>query len=361
MIKKIDIYIIKKYLVTFIVSIILILMLAVVFDSAERLDMFMGKGEIKPPLKEIVLNYYGNFVLFFANLFTPLFAFISVIFFTSRMASRLEIISILSTGTSYFRLLWPFILGAIIIASFNWISANYIIPQANQDKMNFEKKYFGKHNFSLPNIHRQISDSEYVYVAQFNMNNKSGEKFCYERFDANQIRLKIMCNNIIYDTIQHTWNLNEYIIRDMNGLNEKVRVGNKLDTILNFEPKIFIQDLKIMTTMSNKELNEYIEQEKTKGSKYIVFYELEKHSRNANPFTVIIMTLLGVPIASRKVRGGIGFHLGLGVALAFTYIFLGKIFTAYSASNTLDPILAVWIPNIFYAILAFILIRFAQK
>lgn len=361
MLKRVDRYIIGKYLTTFFVIIVLIISLASAFDFSERLDAFMGRGDLKPKLKEILLDYYLNFAIFFANMFAPFFAFIAVIFFTSRMASRLEIISILSTGTSYWRVLRPFLLTAMLIASLNWISGNFIIPKANLDKMKFEQKYFGKISMSLPNIHRQYNDSEFVYVKNFNFATKVGGAFAYEKFVDGQLTKKIMCHNLIYDSLNGSWKLQDYIIRDLDGLKEKMSRGSVMDTVFPFGPEIFKTETKKMVTMSNAELNDFIKEEKAKGSKYVNIYLLEKHQRNANPFAIIIMTLLAVPIASRKVRGGIGFHLATGVGLAFTYIYIGKIFTASAATGGIDPFWALWLPNIIFLGLAGVLIRFAQK
>lgn len=361
MFKKIDRYIMVRYLVTFFVAITLIILLASSFDFSEKLDSFMGKGGVKPTVKEILKDYYLNFAIYFANLFTPLFAFISVIFFTSRMASRLEIISILSTGTSYWRMLTPFIVSAFLLAGLNWISANYVIPKANLDKMNFEKKYFTRISFNTPNIHRQYSDSEHVYVKNFDFNTKTGTGFAYEKFVNGQLVKKIMCRDAVYDSTHNKWKLLSYNIRIFNGLKESMLSGKQMDTIFPFTPVLFKNVNRQMVTMSNAELNKFIQEEKSRGSKYVNIYLLEKHQRNANPFAVVIMTLLGVPIASRKVRGGIGIHLAMGVTLAFTYIYIGKIFTASASTGGVDPFWAVWLPNIIFLGLAGVLVRFAQK
>jgi lipopolysaccharide export system permease protein len=321
----------------------------------------MGRGDTKPKISEIFLDYYLNFAIYFANMFAPFFAFIAVIFFTSRMASRLEIISILSTGTSYWRVLRPFLLSAILIAGLNWISGNYIIPKANLDKMNFEQKYFGRVNLSMPNIHRQYNDSEFVYVKNYNFATNIGGAFAYEKFVNGQLTKKIMCHNLIYDSLNGKWKLQDYIVRDLDGLKEKMTRGTELDTVFPFTPDIFRTETRRMITMSNSELDDFIKEEKAKGSKYVNIYMLEKHQRNANPFTIIVMTLLGVPIASRKVRGGIGLHLAIGVTLAFTYIYMGKVFTASASTGGIDPFWALWVPNLIFLGMAAILIRFAQK
>ena len=361
MIKKVDRYIMGKYLATFFVIIGLIISLASAFDFSEKLDSFMGRGDLKPKVSEILIDYYLNFAIFFANLFAPFFAFIACIFFTSRMATRLEIISILSTGTSYWRLLRPYLLTAFLLGALNWVSGNFIIPKANQDKMNFEQKYFGRINISLPNIHRQYNDSEFVYVKNFNFSTKMGGAFAYEKFISGQLTKKIMSHNVIYDTINNRWKLQDYIIRDLDGLKEKMSRGTEMDTAFPFTPAIFKSEVKTIYNMSNSELNKFIAEERGRGSKYINIYLLEKHQRNANPFAIIIMTLLAVPIASRKVRGGIGIHLAMGVAIAFAYIYMSKIFTASASTGGIDPLWAIWLPNFIFLGLAGVLIRFAQK
>jgi len=361
MLKKIDRYIMGKFMVTFFVIIGMIILLASVFDFSEKLDAFVGKGEQGPSLRAILLEYYLNFALFFANMFAPFFAFIAVIFFTSRMAARLEIISILGSGASYSRLLRPFIVTACFIALLNWLSANFVIPKANEVKMNFEQKYFGRMNFSMMNVHRQYSDSEFVYVKSFNFQIKSGGAFAYEKFVDGQLKTKIMSHTVLYDTINNRWKLMDYLIRDLNGVKEKMRSGSQMDTIFPFTPEIFRHETKKIITMSNEELDDFIEQEKLHGSKYLNIYMLEKHQRHANPFTIIVMTLLAVPIASRKVRGGIGIHLAIGVTLAFTYIYLSKVFTASASTGGIDPFWALWIPNLLFFATSLGLIKYAQK
>lgn len=361
MIKRLDRYIIGKYLTTFFVAIFLILLISIAFDISEKLDAFLGRGGVKPTFKELVFDYYLNFVAFFSVLFSPLFAFISVIFFTSRMAARMELISILDTGTSFQRLLRPFLIAALVIASLSWTITNYILPGANEVRIGFERKFISRFSGISMHFHREINPGEYIYVERFDSKSNTGNRFAYEKVEDEQLVLKIMSHSIHYDSLNGKWILENYIIRDIMGLNEKMRVGSQLDTVFDFKPKMFVQDLKQMDMMTNKELNEYIRQEKKRGSKLVTFFEIEKHNRNASPFSTIILTLLAVPIASRKVRGGIGFHLALGVGLAFTYIFMQKVTTTYATKNLMSPLLAVWLPNILYSLVSLVLIRFAQK
>lgn len=364
MIKRIDWYIMRKYLTTFFVAIFLILALSIVFDFSEKMDRLIGgRNGVKPTTEQIIFDYYGGFVPFFANLFSPLFAFISVIFFTSRMASRLEIISILSTGVSYRRLLYPFVLSAAIISLMSWGVTNYILPVTNQKKVEFEKVYLGFGNMVAFHFHRQIAPNEYIYVESYDYVESYGSKFTYEKHKDGNLVKKMMCQSVRYDSLTNNWILNDYIIREFEGEKERMRKGATFDTSFgeNVNPSFFKLDLKVVESLTNKELNEFIASEKQKGSNFINIYLLEKHQRNSNPFSTIILTLLAVPIASRKVRGGIGFHLAMGVALAFGYIFVNKITSTYAVNNSIPPLLAVWLPNIIFLIVALVLIKKAQK
>lgn len=361
MFKRIDRYIMGKFMATFFVAITLILALTIVFDVSEKLDGFIGRPGFKPSMKEILFDYYLHFVPYFGNLFSPLFVFISVIFFTSRMASRLEIISILSTGISYWRLLVPYLVSASLIAIISWTLTNFILPRSNEIRIKFEKKYFGKRSETSYNFHRQLSKGEFVYVERYDVRANRASKFSYEKMENENLVLKIMAGHIVYDSITGGWQLHDYIIRTFDGLNEKVRRGQLLDTNFAFTPAFFKYDLKKIEMMSNRELSAYIEEERAKGSEFINLYLIEKHNRNANPFSTIILTLLGVPIASRKVRGGIGFHLAMGVAMAFSYIFLMRVTTTFALNGIMSPWLAVWFPNFIFAGVGFVLTRFAQK
>lgn len=364
MLKKTDRYIIQKYLTTFFVAIFLILALSIVFDFSEKMDRLIGgKGGVKPTTYEIIFDYYGGFVPYFANLFSPLFAFISVIFFTSRMASRLEIISILSTGTSYRRLLYPFVVSAVFISSLSWCVTNFVLPPANATRIEFEKKYLGIGNIVAYHFHRQIAPNEYAYVESFNYAENFGTKFSYEKHENGRIVKKILAQSAHFDSLTYEWKLNDFIIREFQGEKEIMRKGAYFDTTFGKEvtPSYFKLDLRVVESLTNKDLDRFIADEKAKGSNYINLYLLEKHQRNSNPFSTIILTLLAVPIASRKVRGGIGFHLAMGVALAFGYIFVNKVTSTYAVNNAIPPLLAVWLPNIIFTIVALVLIRKAQK
>jgi len=359
--KRLDRYIIGKFLSTFFVAILLIILLTIAFDISEKLDGFIGKGGLKPTMNEIMMDYYINFIPYFVTLFSPLFVFISVIFFTSRMATRMELISILDTGTSFTRMLMPFMFSAVVIASMSWSLTNFVLPRSNEVRIGFERKYFSRVTGTAMHFHREVDPGEYVYVERFDLKTNTGTKFAYEKLVDEQLRLKIMSHTIRYDSLRSHWVLDSYIVREMDGVKEKMRKGDMMDTTFNFDPSFFKQDLKQIEMMTNRELYAFIEDEQRKGSKFVNVYKIEKHQRNATPFSTIILTLLAVPIASRKVRGGIGFHLAMGVALAFTYIFMQKVTTTYAVNNVLSPFTAVWLPNFLYAIVGLVLTKFAQK
>lgn len=350
-----------KFLATFFVAILLIISITVVFDFSEKLDGFMGKSGVTPTTSQIIFDYYGNFIPYFANLFSPLFVFISVIFFTSRMASRLEIVSILSTGISYWRLLRPFLLAATLIAIGSFSLTNYVIPHANHTRIQFERTFLGKSVASTLNFHQQIRPGEMIYVERYDFKNQVGTKFSYEKIADGKLTYKLLSQTIRWDSTTSHWRIEDCLIRTFTDSSETFYTVGLIDTVLDFDPSFFKTDLKLVETMSNSELRDYIEREKKKGSKYIDFYLVEKHKRTANPFSTIILTLLAVPIASRKMRGGIGIHLAMGVSLAFAYIFMQRITTTYAVNGGWNPFLAVWIPNLVFIGIGLLLTRFAQK
>lgn len=357
--KLIDKYIIGKFLGTFFFSLLLIILIVVVFDISEKLEDFVGK---QAPLKAIIVDYYFNFIPWIVNLFSPLFTFIAVIFFTSRMASRTEIVAILSSGVSYTRLLFPYMLSATVIAILSLTLNNFVIPHATKKKVAFENKYIRNEFYnSERNIHKQISPGNYIYLQSYNTEENTGYKFSIEKFSKGKLFYKLMAENIKWDSIKKEWTINDYYVRYINDMNEYIKKGKSLDTMLAFTPSEFGRKDNTIETMDYYELNSYIDSERLKGSDNIELIELEKYRRVAFPFATFILTLIGVSIASRKVRGGIGMHIGLGIGISFTFIMFMQITTTFAASGLVSPLLAVWIPNIIFSFLAFYLLRIAQK
>ena len=357
--KKIDLYIIKRFLSTFFLTIGLILIVVIIFDISEKIDDFL---ESEVGLNKIIFKYYLNFIPYFINLFSPLFIFISVTFFTSRMANDTEIIAILTSGISFNRLLKPFLICALFLGCISFIFGNFIIPPANKVRIDFENQYLRKKAKSRKaNIHLQIQKDKYIYLENYNTFTNIGYNFTLEEFKNHQLQSKLKANYIKYDTIKNTWNINNYEIRNFTKDGENIISGTKKDTTINLHPRDFNIKKNIVEGMNFFELNQFIKEESLKGTEQIVFHKIEKHKRMAFPFSTIILTLIAVAIASRKIKGGIGIHLGLGILIAFTYIMFMQISTTFATNSNLPAMLAVWIPNILYSIVCIYLIKKAVK
>ncbi len=334
-------------------------MIVVVFDISEKIDDFLGK---EAPFKAIVFDFYFNFIPYFVNLFSPLFTFIAVILFTSKMAVRTEIVAILSSGVSYYRLLLPYMISAIVIALLSLYLNNFVIPIATKKRIAFEDRYIRNefHNRDR-NIHIQLTPGNYIYLESYSTTDNTGYKFAVEKFTDGQLNSKLMAETIKWDSLKSNWTLSNYYVRSIIGLEENIKKGVKLDTILGFTPKEFGRKDNTIETMDYAELNAYIESEKLKGSNNIELCEIEKYKRTAFPFATFILTIIGVSIASRKVRGGIGMHIGIGILISFTFILFMQVSTTFAASGLVSPLVAVWIPNILFSFLALFLLKIAQK
>lgn len=360
-VKIIDVYIIRKFLGTFIFSLILILTIAVVFDFAEKIDNFMEK---EAPAKAIIFDYYFNFIPYFAMLFAPLFVFISVIFFTSKMAANTEIIAVLNSGMSFRRMMWPYFLSAFVIAAFTFLLTNFVIPHANLKRIDFEDKYYRSSNRRVPvmNIHRQVLKDVYVYMESFNPISLAGRNFTIEKFnDSGRLVSKLTANNVRWDTASGKWTAVNYYLREIKDEEEVITRGSHIDTTLNLTPKDLSRSPGFVGTMTYTELNEYIQLLELQGSDELKLFKIEKHRRFASPFAVFILTLIGVTLSSRKVRGGIGMNIGIGLGLSFSYILFQQFASQFSLKGDLGPMFAMWIPNLLYIAIGFVLYRLAPK
>ncbi len=359
--KLIDAYIIKKFLGTFFFCLVLILTIAVVFDFAEKIDNFM---EHKAPFKLIIIEYYLNFIPYFAMLFAPLFVFIAVIFFTSKMAISTEIIAILNSGMSFRRMLWPYFLSAFIIASMTFMLTNFVIPKSNRIRMEFEEKYYkpSTRRVTLENIHRMEFKNEYVYMGTFNPLSMRGQNFTIEKFsDSGTLESKFSATSVVYDTTIHKWTALNYYIRTITDDHEVITRGKQIDTALNIKPMDFSRDPSFVGTMTSLELENYIKLLRLQGSDELKLFLIEKYRRFANPFAVFILTLIGVTLSSRKVRGGLGMNIGIGLMLSFSYILFLQFASQFSLKGSLGPMLAMWIPNIIYSVIGLVLYKMAPK
>jgi len=359
MLKKLDIYIIQKFLGTFVYSITLIILIVVIFDLSEKIDNFI---ENQAPFYDIVFVYYVNFIPYFVNLFSPLFTFIAVVFFTSRMAFNTEIIAILSSGVSFRRMLVPYMISAMLLALVSVYLSNVMIPAANEKRLEFEYVYVRSPDLSAGrHIHMQIRPGIFIYLESFNERTQTGYHFSLERIEQGELQYKMFADLARYNEEEDKWHIENYNIREIHGLKEELSFGRTLDTVLPLTPRDFIHNIKDMETMNFRELNEFIANERLKGSEAVSFYEVERHRRMAFPFSTLVLTLIGVALSSQKVRGGIGLHLGAGIALSFTFILFMQVTTTFATQGNLHPMMAVWIPNILFGLLGIYLIRKAPK
>lgn len=351
-IKILDLYIIRKFLGSYIFSILLLLAIVVVFDINEKLDSMLNA-----PLKETVFGYFMNFLPYFANQFSPLFTFIAVIFFTSKMADHSEIIAILSSGVSFKRLLLPYMFGALVIAGATFVLSAYIIPPANVKRIAYTNKYVKNKKVDYgANIQLMVKPGVIVYISRYDNNSKMGFQFSLEKFDKKVLKSRLTAQSIKYDTL-YNWTINDYTVRDFKGLRETMHKGSTLDTIIPFEPKDFLIASNDQEMLTTPELKHYIQKQKERGVGNIKNFEIELHRRYASTAAAFILTLIGMSLSARKQRGGTGVNLGVGIALSFSYILFSTVTATFAVSGYTSPMLAMWIPNIIFIVIAIFLYR----
>jgi lipopolysaccharide export system permease protein len=357
--KILDLYIIKKFLGTFIFSIILIIALAVVIDISEKIDAFIEK---QIPLSEIIFDYYFNFIPYYTNLFLFLFVFISVVFFTAKMAGKSEIIAIIGSGVSFKRLMYPYFISAFILALLSYFLSNFIIPPSNKVRLDFENTYInGTYYNNDRNIHKQVSPGVYIYLESFNSITSTANKFSIEKFKGTDLESKLISKRAVWDSIHRKWTIYDYNIRTITKNGQSMKFGKKIDSVINITPEDFNRRDTEKSTMDLKQLNVLINEIRLRGDTNLNTYLLEKHQRTAFPFSTFILTLIGVSLASRKSKGGTGLKLGIGLAMSFIYIFFMQIAAQFSIKGGLSPVLAAWIPNIIFLIIAAFLYKIAPK
>ncbi len=359
MFKILDRYILKQFLGTFFFTIGLIICITMVFDLSEKIDNFI---EHKLSMWTVLSEYYVYFIPYFANLFSPLFIFVAVILFTSRMAYRSEIVAILSAGVSFYRMMVPYLLGSTILAIISLGLNHFIIPKANEQRILFENTYINMPwQFYGRNQHYQIEPGTFIYFDSYSAERMTGYKSALEKFEDGKLKYKLISDHIVYDTTIQKWSVKKYYERTFDGLNEKVVEKEQLDTVFPFQPKDFSQRLKVIETMDYWQLNEFIATEEMRGSDYVDFFRVEREKRTAMPFAAFILTIIGVSLASRKVRGGIGMHIGLGLLLSFSYILFMQVSQTFAIEGNMNVRLAVWIPNIMYLVLGAVMLYRAPK
>ncbi len=350
-----DRYIIGKFLSTFFFILAMLMVIAVVFDAAEKIDDFI---KFNAPLHAIVFDYYVNFVFFYSNAFSSLIIFLSVIFFNSKMARNNEIIAVLSSGVSFNRLLRPYLISATLLAGMSVYLNHFVLPNANKVRLEFEENYM-HHPLVYNNVHREVSPGVIIYFK----NNYSGylDSYCMEKWENNELKSILFAQQAFEDTVNKTWKLRYYFMRTLGEDRDIITRGDEMDTALGFTVSDFGHRVEFASSMTYGELNRFIESERASGSQEVVLYEIEKHQRTAFPLAAYILTLIAVCISGRKVRGGLGFHLSIGLLMAVAYIFSMKMTTVAATNAGLDASIAVWIPNFIFLLLTVPIYLNAQK
>ena len=358
--RRLDWYIIRKFLGTYVFAIALIISIAVVFDFNEKQDKFMSHDA---PWSAIIFDYYLNFIPYFANLFSPLFVFIAVIFFTSKLAENSEIIAMFSAGMSFKRMLRPYMVSAAIIAVATFCLGAYVIPRGSVTRINFEDKYYKQRKTTTArNVQLEVDSGVIAYIDRFEDYSKTGYRFSLDKFEDKKLVSHLTARSITYDTTStYRWKVKNYMLRELKGRKEQIVKGTELDTTIIMEPSDFLIARNQQEMMTSPELKTYIDKQKQRGFANIKEFEIEYHRRIAMSFASFILTAIGLTLSSRKTKGGMGLHLGLGLALSFSYILFQTVSSTFAINGNMPAVLAVWMPNILYAIIAIYLYTKAPK
>jgi lipopolysaccharide export system permease protein len=359
MLSILDKYILRKYLGTFILMLLLFIPIGIVVNLAEKIDKIL---ENEVPFIEVAW-YYLDFTIYFANLLFPLFLFLSVIWFTSKLANNTEVIAFLSSGVSFYRFLRPYMIGATIVCIGALIMGMFLAPEASKGFNEFTYKYLkkGKKDRARSNVYRQINDNDYIYVSYFNVKQKSGNNFTLEHFDGNKMEYKISANRINYNDEDSTYTLKNYSKRIVDEHDDILISQKELDTVFSFELEDLTPVEYIAETLNYSELNSFIRREKARGSSYISRYEIVRNKRWSLPIAAYILTIIAVAVSSIKRRGGMGVNLAIGIGIGMIFIFFDKIFGTMAEQSDFSPFVATWFPNFVFAILAVYLLKNAKR
>ncbi len=337
--------------------------ISIVFDINEKIDKFLTNNA---PLKAIVFDYYVNFIPYYSNMFSPLFVFIAVIFFTSKLADNSEIIAMLSNGMSFKRLMKPYMISAGVIALISFILTSFIIPPANSTRVNFQNKYVRDKSVEYAtSIQMQVDDGVILYIDRFDNKSREGFNLALDKFENKELKSRLIATRIQYDTAYH-WVLHNYSIRDFEGMREKITAGTQMDTTINVTPSDFLVSVNDFEQMTTPQLYKYIKRQKSRGMANIggvsiTQFEIEYYKRFASVFSAFILTLIGASLSARKVKGGMGLNIGIGLGLSVSYILFMTVSSSFAISGTMSPLLAVWVPNIVFITIAAFLYRKAPN
>ena len=364
MITKIDWYILKKFLTTFFFCLVLLTLVVVVVDISEKTDDF---AKTQLPVLKIITDYYFGFIPKMDAMLAPLFVFISVIFFTSMMANRSEVIAILSSGVSYARFLRPYFLGGLLLSVLLWYGNKYVLPKANQKWAAFDAKYIKfnyqdyKNSSALTNYYFRLDSFSYAGIRYYDTTSKTGNNFFIQTFHNNQLTYNLRAESITWDTATNKWRLDRVIERRINALTEDINERPSLRMAYNFKPRDLQRDEYMKDKLSSPDLNEFIQLEKVRGSEDVNSLLIERYTRDAIPGSILILTMIGAILSSRKIRGGSGFHLAMGVVITVLYILVGRFATVFAVKGSFNPWIAAWLPNFLFGLLAVYLYRKAPK
>ncbi|QMU27179.1 LptF/LptG family permease [Adhaeribacter radiodurans] len=353
--KLLDKYILKKYLSTFVFVVLILVVIICVIDFTEKNDDFL---ETNPPFKSIIFDYYLNLIPFYSNMLSPITVFIATVFVTAKLAGRTEIVAILSSGVSFRRMLWPYVMGAIVIGAFTFAMIGWVIPNSNKTRVAFEVKYIKKpYTFEGRNIHFKLNPESYAYIESYNNTANIGYKFTLETIKGNELLAKLTSDAITWDEKKNKWHLDNYVLRKFEGDREITKQYGPIDTTLNLLPKDFASTYRLAETLTLPELNKFINQKKMRGADDTEIYLIEKYERFSYPFAIIILTTIGVILSSRKRRGGIGLQVALGFTLAFIFIIFVIMSRSFAQVGDVSPMLASWIPSIIFTFIGIILYK----
>lgn len=358
--KLIDKYILKRYIATFSVMLLLFIPIGIVIDISEKVNRMI---ERKVPVDKILV-YYVDFTIYFANLLFPIFLFLSVIWFTSKLANNTEIIAILSSGISYFRFLRPYFIGATIVSIFSLLMGFFLVPKASKGFNDFRYENLRASNVKTretTDIYRQIGNGEFIFVSNYNYLSKTGFNFIYEKFEDNVLLYKITANRIKYDEDENEYTLYNFQKRKIGELKDVLQFSDRRKMKFNFEPDDLTPVVYVAETMTLGELNTFINNEREKGNANINTYLVVFYKKFSLPVAAFILTIIAVAVSSMKRRGGMGVNLAIGIVIAFSYIFFDKIFGTLAEKSSISPLIAVWLPNIVFGILAVYLLRNAKR
>lgn len=359
---RLDWYIIRKFIGTYIFSIVLIISIALVFDFNENLSKFT---KYHAPWRAIVFDYYANFIPYYSNLFSPLFVFIAVIFFTSKLAGNSEIIAMLSSGISFRRLMRPYMISCVLIASVTFYLNSFVIPHGTVIRQNFESLYRNsKKNTSAENVQLQVGKGTVAYIQHYDDRYKRGYGFSLDKFEGKKLVSHMTAMEIQYDTIadaKYHWKATNWKTRTLVGLRERIVTGDVKDTVILMEPTDLVYSKGQQETFTSPELLDYISKQTSRGSGNVVQYEVEFHKRIAMSFSSFILTIIGLSLSARKRKGGMGLYLGIGLGLSFGYIMLQTVSSTFAINAGTPPVLAAWIPNLIFAFIAYFCYRHAPR